>query len=419
MPDTETKKPKKKPKELPQGGKVQRMRLSNLTGASYNPRTITDSAFSGLRESLRSFGMLEMPVVNVIDGEFRLVSGHQRVQAMLAEGLEFADCLLVSLTSEQEKIANLTMNNPAIRGTFDAQKAIETLPDLTAQLPRPDYAKFDALLADIRKKVDQMNVSAGAEAAEAATEKPKGKPKSKQGTVYALGKHRLFCGDFAKGMTALGLGKKKKAAACITDPPYNVDYESASGDSIKNDAMNPAEWAAFIAGVAQGILNATAGLSFVCMSSKEVPSLARAWQESGGAVVRWLFWAKDRFTLSRGDYHHQHEPVLLGHKSGANVKLTPGLSSVLEFPKPAANELHPTQKPVALIKALMLTCTEGGDVVFDPFLGSGTTLVVAEEIGRVCFGCELDERFADAIRKRWAEQVHGLDCDWAKRTPAI
>ena len=66
----------------------------------------------------------------------------------------------------------------------------------------------------------------------------------------------------------------------------------------------------------------------------------------------------------------------------------------------------------------MLSCTDASDLVFDPFLGSGTTLVVAEEISRVCYGCELDERFADAIRKRWAEQVHGEGCDWVKLTPA-
>lgn len=403
--------------EVPLVGKVTRMRLTNLSGAHYNPRTITDAAFSGLRESIRAFGMMEMPVVNKIDGEFRIVSGHQRVQAMLAEGVEFADCLVVTLTEEQEKIANLTMNNPAIRGTFDAQKAIETLPDLTANLPKPDYAKFDALVADIRAKADRLQVAKGADAVDAAESKPKGKPKSKQGLVYQLGKHRLFCGDFAQGVSALGLGKKK-AKACLTDPPYNVDYESASGDSIKNDSMSKEDWTAFIGQIASTILKVTDGPSFVCMSSKEVPSLAKAWGDGGGAIIRWLFWAKDRFTLSRGDYHHQHEPILLGQAAGSNVMLNVGLSSVLEFPKPATNELHPTQKPIALIRALMLSCTDASELVFDPFLGSGTTLVVAEEISRVCYGCELDERFADAIRKRWAEQVHGEGCDWVKLTPA-
>ena len=89
----------KKIAELPNAGTIKRLRLSNLTAASYNPRVITDDAFRGLRESLSRFGMLEMPVVNVIDGEFRLVSGHQRVSALVADGIEFADCLLVKRRS--------------------------------------------------------------------------------------------------------------------------------------------------------------------------------------------------------------------------------------------------------------------------------------------------------------------------------
>lgn len=403
-----------KKNEVPHGGMVRRLRLSNLSAASYNPRVIADDAFRGLRESLTRFGMLEMPVVNVIEGEFRLVSGHQRVSALLAEGVEFADCLLVKLTAEQEKIANLTMNNPAIRGRFDPLKAIDQLPALADSLPTPDFAKFDSLIADLRAKADQMTATTGAEAAE-QTDKPKGKPKSKAGNLYRLGKHLLYCGDFQDGVKLL-LGKKK-AKACITDPPYNVDYESAAGVSIANDAMSPDEWATFVSKISTTILATITGPAFVFMSSKEVPSLARAWQGANGAVVRWLWWVKDRFTLGRGDYHHQHEPCLLGHRQGASPELFPGLTSVLEFPKPASNTLHPTQKPIALIRALMESCTNGNDVVFDPFLGSGTTLVVAEEIGRVCVGSELSPEFCDAIRKRWAEQAHGNDADWVKLTP--
>lgn len=402
--------------EIPHGGTVRRLRLTNLSAASYNPRVIADDAFQGLRESLTRFGMLEMPVVNVIDGEFRLVSGHQRVAAMIAEGLVFADCLLVKLTPDQEKVANLTMNNPAIRGRFDPMKAVDQLADLANSLPTPDFAKFDALITDLRAKADQMSATAGAAADEQA-EKPKGKAKSKPGVSYRLGKHTLYCGDFSEGVKSL-FGKKK-ARACITDPPYNVDYESAAGVSIANDAMNPAEWAEFISRVATVVLGAITGPAFVFMSSKEVPSLARAWKEANGSIVRWLWWVKDRFTLGRGDYHHQHEPCLFGHRAGVSPDLNVGLTSVLEFPKPASNTLHPTQKPIALIRALMESCTEGNDLVFDPFLGSGTTLVVAEETGRVCVGCELSPEFCDAIRKRWADQVHGEGADWVKLTPAV
>lgn len=410
----------KKTVELPNPGTIKRLRLSNLTAASYNPRVITDEAFRGLRESLTRFGMLEMPVVNVIDGEFRLVSGHQRVQALLADGIEFADCLLVKLAPEQEKIANLTMNNPAIRGTFDAQKAIDSIPDLSASLPRPDYARFDVLIDDLRKRADRVSVSAGAEAAETA-KKSEGKPKSKAGVTYQLGKHRLFCGSFDEGVGKL-LGKRK-AAACVTDPPYNVNYAAAWGDTIEGDDQDAEKWREFVASFCAVVMKHTSGPLVSFISFKEMSALNAAWLASGGAVLRWLFWAKDRLpfgpaVMGRRGYLHQSEPVLLGHAAGSKPNLRCGLADVLECPKPPENALHPTQKPIALIRSLLEVCTDGGDLVLDPFLGSGTTLVVSEEMGRVCYGCEVDPKFADVIRKRWAEQVHGEGADWVKLTPA-
>lgn len=410
----------KKIAELPNAGTIKRLRLSNLTAASYNPRVITDDAFRGLRESLSRFGMLEMPVVNVIDGEFRLVSGHQRVSALVADGIEFADCLLVKLDAEQEKIANLTMNNPAIRGTFDAQKAIDSIPDLSSSLPRPDYARFDALIDDLRKRADRVSVSAGAEAAETG-KKSEGKPKSKTGQIYVLGKHRLFCGSFHDGVPAL-LGKKK-AAACVTDPPYNVNYAAAWGDTIEGDDQDPEKWNEFVLSLCKVVRKHTDGPLVSFISFKEMSKLHSTWMAEGGAVLRWLFWVKDRLpfgpaVMGRRGYLHQSEPVMVGHAAGSRPHVRCGLSDVLECPKPPENALHPTQKPIALIRSLLEVCTDGGDLVLDPFLGSGTTLVVSEELGRVCFGCEVDPRFADVIRKRWAEQVHGEGADWVKLTPA-
>ncbi len=396
--------------------RVQKLRLADIEGASYNPRVITDVAFQGLRDSLTKFGMLEMPVVNAHGGKLVLVSGHQRVQAMRQGGIEFADCVVVKMDATAERAANLSMNNPAIRGTFDPKIAVESIPDLTANLPRPDFAGFDSLIAELRDRADRASVSVGAEASEGESSsggRPS-RPKSKVGTVYRLGQHRLFCGDFAVGLPALL--RRTKAAACITDPPYNVAYESAAGDSIKNDDMDDAAWSAFVAQVAKSILQHTVGPSLLFMSSKEMPSVEHAWKDAGGSVLSWLFWIKDRFTLGRGDYHHQHEPVLLGCSAGADLHLLPGLSSVIECAKPTSNDLHPTQKPVQLIRLLMENVSREGDTIIDPFAGSGTTLVVAEELGRKCLACELDPRFADAIRKRWTAQVHGEDADWVKLT---
>jgi DNA modification methylase len=135
-------------------------------------------------------------------------------------------------------------------------------------------------------------------------------------------------------------------------------------------------------------------------------------------VHRWLFWAKDRFTLGRGDYHHMHEPCLFGARQGVAVKISAQYTNVLEYPKPQTNELHPTQKPVELIRDIVLASTDTNDIVFDPFAGSGTTLVVCEEQRRTCYAVEISPKHCDTIRKRWAEQVHGPDCDWRVLTKA-
>lgn len=393
---------------------IKKLRLADIEDAPYNPRHIADAAFQGLRDSLQAFGLLELPVVNTHGKKLRLISGHQRVAGMRADEVEWCDCVIVDFDPTQEKVANLTMNNPAIRGTFDISKAVDQIPDLSADLPRPDFAGFDKLLEGIRDKADRLSATNGAEAEDTTPKVTK--PKSKPGTVYKLGRHRIYCGDFEDGMKAM-LGNKK-ADLCVTDPPYNVAYESAAGDSIKNDAMSPDDWREFMERICAAIVKRTKGASYVFMSSKELPSLFNAWEKADGAVLGLLVWAKDRFTLSRSDYHHQHEPILLGCPNGA----TPGFeglhTNVIECPKPSTNNLHPTQKPTALIRMLLEDSADPGDTVIDPFCGSGTTLMVAEELGLKCLASDLDPRFVDVVRKRWAEQVHGEGVKWAMKTPA-
>ena len=394
---------------------IKKLRLADIADAPYNPRHIADAAFQGLRDSLKAFGMLEMPVVNTHGKKLRLISGHQRVAALKADGVEWTDCIVVDFDTTQEKVANLTMNNPAIRGTFDVIKAADLIPDLSADLPSPNFAGFDKLLDGIRDKADRLAATNGAEAGDKTPKVTK--PKSKPGTVYKLGRHRIYCGDFDDGLTAM-LGKKK-ADLCVTDPPYNVAYESASGDSIKNDEMTADDWRKFMARICKAIVTRTKGVSYVFMSSKELPSLFEAWEKSDGAVLGLLVWAKDRFTLSRSDYHHQHEPILLGCPNGATPEFEGLHTNVIECPKPSTNNLHPTQKPTALIRMLLEDASSPGDVVIDPFCGSGTTLMVAEELGLTCYASDLDPRFVDVVRKRWAEQVHGEGVKWVAKTPSV
>lgn len=394
---------------------VQKFALADLEDAPYNPRQITAEAMQGLRESLGGLGLLEMPIVNVHGGAKRIVGGHQRVKALRAQGIKYADCVVVAFNDVTEMSANIALNNPAIRGEFDVRKAVPMLDALMKNQPSPNYMGFDPLSTELHAMAERLGPLLPPSSATDGAESDASQPvDSKANTLYVLGRHRLYCGDASALPKLFG---KKRADACITDPPYGVSYEQAStGETLQNDDLQGEGWKTFIDAAVRSILKCTNGPCFVFMSSKEIPSLEQAWREAGGVLHRWLFWAKDRFTLGRGDYHHMHEPCLFGAHQGTATVVHPQLKNVLEFPKPQVNDLHPTQKPVELIRMLVNVSTEKGALVLDPFAGSGTTLVVCEELGRACYAVELDAKHCDTIRRRWAEQVHGTGCDWRALT---
>lgn len=415
----------------------QRFRLADLEGASYNPRAISSSAYQGLRDSLKEFGLLEVPVVNTHEGGKRLVSGHQRVQAMIEDGVEFADCLAVELDPTAERVANLTMNNPAIRGTYDPVEALKHLPDIERDLPRPDFAGFDAQATWLREWAGRLTTMRGPGATdegEGGKDTVSSKPKSKVGTIYKLGRHRIYCGSYEAGLPLM-LGKRK-AVACVTDPPYNVDYENRDGEVVEGDKMSPKAFAAFVREMSETIIKHTKGPSYIFMSSKELPTLQRAWEAANGSVVRWLYWCKERFVLGLADYRSQHEPIMVGVKAGTDFEAGESLTTVVEALRTVTNPLHPTQKPTTIMRKLLEDCTQQGDLVIDPFVGSGTSLVVAEELGLTCFACELEPCYVDVVRQRYAAQMAGevetpeykkagktprnvTPTNWAKMTPAI
>lgn len=393
---------------------VQKLRLDELEFATYNPRHLSDEAKKGLGESLDEFGLMELPIVNTHEGRKRLVGGHQRVRALIDADVLYADCVVVDFDDAQEMAANISLNNSATQGTFDAEKALPSLEGIAARLPRPDFAGFDSLSKSLHDQAARLESNKEKEPPQQS--KPV-KPKSKLGTVYRLGNHRLYCGPFQDGLAEMLNGSS--ADACITDPPYGVSYiQSSTGESLQNDDLTGAAWIQFLDDFSKVCLEVTDGPAYVFMSSSGVAPLQLAWEKSGGVVHRWLVWAKDKFTLSRGDYQHQHELALYGARAGVKLAIPKtARTNVLCFPKPRVNALHPTMKPGELIRTLMLDSTPVGAVVIDPCAGSGTTLTVAESTGRVCYACEIDPAYADVIRRRWVELVHGSTKDWVKKTP--
>jgi DNA modification methylase len=197
----------------------------------------------------------------------------------------------------------------------------------------------------------------------------------------------------------------------FTDPPYNVEYGSSAKDKLRgnkrkilNDDLG-AGFAAFLHDACANILTVTKGAAYVCMSSSELDTLQRAFRAAGGKWSTFIIWAKHTFTLGRADYQRQYEPILYGWPAGHDRYWCGARDQgdVWFFDKPTRNDLHPAQKPVALIERAIRNSSKSRDIVLDPFGGSGSTLIACEKAGRQARLLELDPRYCDVIVRRWQE----------------
>jgi DNA modification methylase len=242
---------------------------------------------------------------------------------------------------------------------------------------------------------------------------PPAEPISKPGDLWICGEHRVLCGDATVLADVEKVLGGELADMCFTDSPYNVNYANSTKDkkrgksrAILNDALGE-EFGVFLYDACVNILTVTKGVVYMCMSSSELDTLQKAFREAGGKWSTFVIWAKNTFTLGRSDYQRQYEPILYGWKQGADHYWCGDRDQgdVWFLDKPAKNDLHPTMKPVALVERAILNSSKSRDIVFDPFGGSGTTLIAAERTGRRARLIELDPKYADVAVQRWQEQT--------------
>ena len=190
----------------------------------------------------------------------------------------------------------------------------------------------------------------------------------------------------------------------FTDLPYNVDYVGKGSAKLKlaNDNLG-SEFGNFLMAACRSMLKVSQGSLYICMSSGELHRLYAAFTESGGHWSTYVIWAKSAFTLGRSDYQRQYEPILYGWRDGAKHYWCGDRdqADVWFIDKPHRNDLHPTMKPVALAERAIENSSRRGNVVLDPFAGSGSTVIACENTGRLGRAVEIDPRYVDAIVIRW------------------
>jgi len=408
-----------------------------------NPRVGNVAAIA---ESLKANGQFR-PIVVRRDTQ-EILAGNHTWKAAKALGWETIRVTYVdNITDDQAKRIVLADNRYGELGGYDNK----ALTDLLNSLGTLDGTGYDAAYLDV------LMAGLVPDAPEALTD-PDDVPEvpelpeafTKPGDVWVLGQHRLICGDGTDPEVYKALTLGKQVDTVITDPPYNVAYEggvktkgkdyrskSRQNHEIQNDDMGEEAFLAFLTKAFERMYEVTkeGGPIYVFHSDVHGQSFRKAFVDAGYMLKQMMVWVKDRLVLSRQDYHWIHEPIIYGWKPGAAhyweggrtqttvidekpdfremkkedlLQFVLGLydtTTVIREDRPGQSKEHPTMKPVKLVARLMQNSSPYQGIVLDPFGGSGSTLIAAHGLGRICYTIELDPRYADVIAKRFQEHT--------------
>ncbi|MBW4976446.1 ParB N-terminal domain-containing protein [Roseovarius mucosus] len=381
---------------------IEQRAVADLIPYANNARTHSEAQVALIAGSIREFGF-NNPVL--VDGANGIIAGHGRVLAARKLGLDRVPVIeLAHLTEVQKRAYILADNRLAEQAGWDRELlALEVgaLSELEIDL---GSLGFDAL------EIDALLEHGAGDPREEVTPDPPANPVSRLGDLWCLGRHRLLCGDATSAADVARLLDGITPHLMVTDPPYGVMYDPGwrnevgaartkrTGKVANDDQADwHAAWALFpgeVAYVWHGALHAT--------------TVAESLSVSGFEIRSQIIWAKERLVLSRGHYHWQHEPCWYavrgtGHWSGDRKQST--LWSIPNRDQDAAT-VHGTQKPVECMRRPILNNSSPGQAVYEPFCGSGTTVIAAETTDRACHAMELDPAYVDVIVQRW-EQFTG------------
>lgn len=399
---------------------TEKRKVKELKPASFNPRTWKKNGKTQLDESLDKFDLVEIPVANRDNG---LIAGHRRIERLIVrgEGERMIDVRIPNrmLTEEELKEYMIRSNNHQA-GWNNAVLEAEFIKIVDLANAGMEQSVLDALgiMPDfVDAKEDDFNNKLPEHA------------QSVEGDLYELVsvekglKHRVVCGDSTQADVVKKVLECIKPKLMATDPPYGVGYDPTwrnndapsmksnrkvkSRTKVKND--DQASWKMTYS-LYRG------DVAYVWHAGKHASTVQRDLEECGFEIISQIIWAKTNGAISRGDYHWKHEPcwyaVRKGKKhnwQGARDQWTVWTIKNLSARSMIESEGvtgHGTQKPIECMARPIINNTKIGDEVYDPFLGSGTTLIACEQLKRTCYGIELDPRHVDMIVKRWVRQMN-------------
>jgi len=399
--------------------------IDKLQPDSKNPRVHSEKQIQQVARSIEAFGF---NVPFLVDRGLKLIAGHGRLAACKLLGINKVPTICLDhLTEEQIRAFMIADNRLTENADWDARLLGEQLKTLSEVELDFSLEATGFEMGEIDVMIEGLASPAEAEAADALPTMSSPVTVTKPGDLWLLGPNRLICGDALGGQAYQRLMDDRLAAAVFTDPPYNdpIDgYVTGFGKvhhaefAMAAGEMTVPEYTEFLSKTFANLKVASVpgSIHFVCIDWRHLKELLAAAERTYTELTNVCVWVKN--SGGQGSfYRSQHEFVFV-FKSGKtkhtnNVQLGKYgryRTNIWQYPRVNSRcsktgepnlQLHPTVKPVAMVAEAIMDCTTRGEIVLDPFLGSGTTLVAAEQVGRICYGIELDPAYVDLSVRRW------------------
>lgn len=408
---------------------MEKVKIENIKINSRSPIVNTPEQIE-IYKKINQESIKMIPIV--VDDKNEIILGEAKYLALKEIGEnEIEIYRMKDLTSEQIKLLRIAETKGIQLGEWDNEKLLRELEEIgeLAELSGFDMNAIEKELSEYADPLDKIEEIPIPELEDVFF--------SRERDMYILGKHKLLCGDSTNLEDVKKLFGNEKMNLLLTDPPYNIDYESGNGLKIKNDNMSEKEFYNFLLKFYKNafeFMEEGAAL-YIFYGDIESENFRKTLKEAGFKLSQCLIWVKNTFNLSRQDYNWKHEPVLYGWKPGAShffikdytqdtvleesinykkfskAELIEQIyqlkreieksSTILREDKPRKNINHPTPKPIKLIARLMANSSKRGWIVGDMFGGSGSTLITAEQLDREARLMEYDPRYVDVIVKRY------------------
>jgi len=372
--------------------------VARLIPSPRNARTHNNTQIAEIAGSIRAFGFTN-PILVGEEGD--VVAGHGRLAAACLLGLtEVPVVCLQGLTEIQRRQLMLADNRIALNAGWDLEVLRLELQDLSAlgaDLKALGFTKQELAQALTPRSGGLTDENEVPELGQTAV--------AKYGDIWCLGAHRIACGDSTDASAVATLRGSSWPMLMVTDPPYGVNYDpawrhragvnkSTRTGKVQNDER--ADWA-------QAWKLFPGNIAYVWHGALHATTVAESLEQQGFTIRAQIIWAKERLVIGRGDYHWQHEPCWYAVRSKGHWTGDRKQTTLWSIPSGGqdTDTVHGTQKPVECMRRPILNNSQPGDVVYEPFLGSGTTMIAAEATGRICFAMEIDPLYVDVAIRRW------------------